>query len=52
MLWLIMDNPADGLPLFFMLVLAISVHEMSHAWMALKCGDDTAARLGRLTINR
>ncbi len=40
-----------GIPLLFMLILAISVHEMAHAWMALRCGDDTAARLGRLTIN-
>ena len=30
---------------------ALSFHEFAHAWMASKCGDDTAARMGRLTIN-
>lgn len=33
------------------LVLSIIVHEVSHAWMALRCGDDTAYRLGRITLN-
>ena len=33
------------------IVLALSVHEFSHAWSALKFGDDTAARMGRLTLN-
>ena len=47
----ILHDPAQGLALFFMLVLAISVHEMAHAWMAFRCGDDTAARMGRLTLN-
>jgi|SaaInlStandDraft_1057018.scaffolds.fasta_scaffold12145_3 Zn-dependent protease len=34
-------------------VLAFSVilHELGHAWVALKLGDTTAARLGRLTLN-
>ena len=30
---------------------ALSVHEFAHAWMASKCGDNTAARMGRLTLN-
>jgi len=34
-----------------MIVFSLSVHEFSHAWAALKFGDDTAARLGRLTLN-
>ena len=33
------------------LVFALSFHEFAHAWMAYKCGDNTAARMGRLTIN-
>jgi len=36
------------LPVFF---LSISVHEFSHALMANKFGDDTAKKLGRLTLN-
>ena len=32
-------------------LLAITFHEASHGWMALKFGDDTAKRLGRVTFN-
>lgn len=30
---------------------AVSIHEAAHAWMSLKFGDDTAERLGRVTLN-
>jgi Zn-dependent protease len=30
---------------------AVSAHEAAHAWMSLKFGDDTAERLGRVTLN-
>jgi Zn-dependent protease len=30
---------------------ALSFHEYAHAWMAYKCGDQTAERMGRLTLN-
>jgi Zn-dependent protease len=33
------------------LILSLTVHEFFHAWTAWKLGDDTAARLGRLTLN-
>jgi len=33
------------------LMFALSFHEFAHAWMAEKCGDSTAARMGRLTLN-
>ena len=33
------------------LVFSLSFHEFAHAWMAYKLGDNTAARLGRLTLN-
>jgi Zn-dependent protease len=36
------------LPVF---LLSISVHEFSHAFFASKYGDDTAKKLGRLTLN-
>jgi Zn-dependent protease len=32
-------------------LLAISVHESAHAWMANRCGDPTARMLGRVTLN-
>jgi len=45
-LWLLFS--AGKLPV---IVFAISFHEAAHAWMALRCGDDTAARMGRITLN-
>ena len=33
------------------LLFALCFHEFSHAWVAYKLGDDTAARMGRLTLN-
>ena len=33
------------------LVLAVSVHESAHGWVALRCGDTTARDLGRITLN-
>ncbi len=36
------------LPLY---LIATSFHEFGHAYAAYKCGDDTATRLGRLTLN-
>jgi Zn-dependent protease len=32
-------------------ILSLSIHEWAHAWSAWKLGDDTAARMGRLTLN-
>ena len=29
----------------------ITIHEYAHAWMACRYGDDTAKRMGRLTLN-
>jgi Zn-dependent protease len=36
-----------GLPLLF----AIVLHEYAHGWVAYRCGDSTAERHGRLTMN-
>ena len=32
-------------------ILALSMHEAAHAWVANRCGDPTARHLGRLTLN-
>lgn len=32
-------------------LLAITLHEAAHGWVAHKLGDDTASRLGRISIN-
>jgi Zn-dependent protease len=36
---------------FLPVVLAITLHEAAHAWVADKLGDDTARRLGRVSFN-
>ena len=36
------------LPIFLM---SLTVHEYAHGWVAYKFGDDTAKRMGRLTLN-
>ena len=41
----------DGLVLYLGLVILLTFHEYGHAWMAAKCGDDTARRRGRLSLN-
>jgi Zn-dependent protease len=33
------------------LIFSLSVHEAAHAWSASRLGDDTAKRLGRVTLN-
>ena len=33
------------------LVFSLSFHEYAHAWMAYRLGDNTAAHMGRLTLN-
>ena len=32
-------------------IIATTIHEFMHAWTAWRLGDDTAARLGRITLN-
>ena len=36
------------LPIF---LVSLTIHEYAHGWVAYKCGDDTAKRMGRLTLN-
>ena len=36
---------------FGLLIMAMSVHEFSHGWVAYKLGDTTAKYSGRLTLN-
>lgn len=33
------------------ILFALAFHEAAHAWMANKLGDDTAARMGRISLN-
>jgi Zn-dependent protease len=45
------DVVAWGLTYFVVLLFSLSVHEFAHAWAALRLGDDTAFRHGRVTLN-
>jgi len=36
------------LPIF---LVSLTIHEYAHAWLAYRYGDDTAKRMGRLTLN-
>ena len=36
---------------FVALIFAFTVHESAHAWMASRCGDQTARMLGRISLN-
>lgn len=41
----------NGLIGYLTLVVLLTFHEFGHAWMASKCGDDTARDLGRVSLN-
>jgi Zn-dependent protease len=41
----------DGLIMYLGLVVLLTFHEFGHAWMAWKCGDDTAKEQGRCSLN-
>jgi len=41
----------DGLLMYLGLLVLLTFHEFGHAWMAWKCGDDTARLQGRVSLN-
>jgi Zn-dependent protease len=45
------DRIVLGLTTYIVLLFSLSFHEAAHAWAALRMGDDTALRAGRLTLN-
>ncbi len=51
MLGLLFSEPALFLVMIFAIIIALSFHEFAHAFAAHIQGDNTAERLGRLTIN-
>lgn len=46
-----MDLLTERLLLLVPLVLSLSIHEWAHAWTAYRLGDDTAQRMGRMTLD-
>ena len=51
MLSLLFNNPLYFLSFLVSLVIAITIHEFAHAWMADKLGDPTPRLNNRLTLN-
>jgi Zn-dependent protease len=47
----LLDNPTDLLYFAIALLVAISIHEFSHAWVADYLGDPTPKKAGRVTLN-
>jgi Zn-dependent protease len=45
------QDPAGAVLNLIVLLLSLTFHEFFHAWSAWHLGDDTAARMGRLTLN-
>ena len=41
----------DGLLMYAGLLVLLTFHEVGHAWMAWRCGDDTAKLQGRISLN-
>jgi len=48
-----MDTQAlvNGLILYLCFIPILTFHEFAHAWVASKCGDDTARNQGRVSLN-
>jgi Zn-dependent protease len=44
-------DPDEIVAFLVSFVIAITIHECMHAWVALKLGDPTARDLGRITLN-
>jgi Zn-dependent protease len=44
-------DPVETAFVIAFLVISLSLHEVAHGWVALKCGDPTARDQGRLSLN-
>jgi Zn-dependent protease len=47
----LLTSPLEFAIYIFVLIMALTIHEWAHAYMALVLGDDTAKLMGRLTLN-
>jgi Zn-dependent protease len=41
----------DGMVTYLCFLPILTMHEFAHAWVAWKCGDDTARQQGRVSLN-
>src|SRR4029077_13529667 len=46
-----LDHIITGLIGYLCLIILLTFHEFAHAWVAWKCGDDTARLQGRVSLN-
>ena len=46
-----LNSPDVIFAMFSSFIIATTIHEFMHAWTAKALGDDTAERLGRITLN-
>src|SRR5450756_1816337 len=46
-----LPNLIDGFKLYLCFLPLLTFHEFGHAWVAWKCGDDTARLQGRVSLN-
>jgi Zn-dependent protease len=44
-------SSVDAILIIIVLIFSVVVHEVAHAWQARREGDDTAERMGRITLN-
>lgn len=51
MIFNLISNPLQFLEFLVALLVAITIHEFAHAWVAYLYGDSTAKSQGRLTLN-
>lgn len=47
----LLNSPLEFTIYIFALIIALTIHEAAHAYMAHLLGDDTAKHMGRLTLN-
>lgn len=46
-----LDDPLFFGSVVFTVIISITLHELAHGWMAIRLGDDTPIRSGRMTPN-
>jgi Zn-dependent protease len=51
LLKLLMNDPIAFIILIIPLLYSVVIHEVAHGWVAYRMGDQTAKRMGRLSLN-
>jgi Zn-dependent protease len=48
---MLMNDILSYLPVLAIFLVSLTIHEYAHGWTAYRFGDDTAKRMGRLSLN-